>query len=102
MLRDDLYTPWFQDNDWGFEFISGEFLGTVVQITEVKLPDDSGGEASVDYHVISRPDQVTEEDIKGDLFRTSFELVINDILNRAIELYENENRKNDSTESNSQ
>ena len=33
MLREDLYTPWFQDNEWGFEFISGEFLGTVVQLT---------------------------------------------------------------------
>ena len=89
MLREDLYTPWFQDNDWGFEFISGEFLGTVVQITEVKLPDDSGGEASVDYHVINKPEHVTEEDIKGDLFRTSFELVINDILKEAIDNYEN-------------
>jgi hypothetical protein len=89
MLREDLYTPWFADKDWGFEFISGDFIGTVVQITELKFPEQSGEEASVDYHVIKKPEHVTDEDIKGDLFRSSFELVINDILKEAIENYEN-------------
>lgn len=89
MLREDLYSPWFADKDWGFEFISGEFLGVVVQVAEVKLPEESGGEASVDYHVIHRPEHLTEEDIQSDLFRSTFELVINDILKEAIESYEN-------------
>ena len=89
MLREDLYTPWFADKDWGFKFISGEYLDVVVQIAEVKLPEDSGGEASVDYHVISRPEHITEEDIQTDMFKSTFELVINDILKEAIDIYEN-------------
>lgn len=90
MLREDLYKPWFaEDNKWGFEYISGDYLGVVIQITEVKLPEESGGEASVDYHVIHRPENLTEEDVQTDMFRASFELVINDILKEAIENYEN-------------
>lgn len=89
MLREDLYTPWFADKEWGFEFISGEYLGVVVQVAEVKLPEDSGGEASVDYHVVSRPDHITEEDVQTDMFKSTFELVINDILKEAIDSYEN-------------
>ena len=89
MLREDLYSPWFAEDKWGFEFISGDYLGVVVQVEEVKLPEDSGGEASVDYHIIHRPEHITEEEVQNDLFRSTFELVINDILKEAIDNYEN-------------
>ncbi len=93
MLREDLYTPWFADNNWGFEFISGEYIGVVVQITQVNFPEESSKEASVDYHVIKKPEDMTEEDIQSDLFKSTFELVINDILKEAIDTYENDKQQ---------
>ena len=41
MLREDLYTPWFADKDWGFKFISGEYLDVVVSRNEIILLDNS-------------------------------------------------------------
>ena len=89
MLRGDLYTPWFVEQKWGFEIISGDFLGVVVEIQDIKFPNESTDNVDVDYHVIHRPELITEEDVKGDLFANVFQLIITDILQEAIAIHKN-------------
>ena len=101
MLRNDLFKPWFVGNDWGFEIIDGEFNGVTVQIAKLDWPDEGSNELALDYHVVHKPELVTEEDIKIDTFKAVVEVIINDILREAIdELKQTGN--NDSTESGTQ
>lgn len=102
MLRNDLYSPWFANKeDWGFEILTGDFLGVVVQVEKVNV--QNSGEVEVDYHVINKPESLTDEELNGDLFKEVFNVVINDILKEAIENFENEqNRNNNSKEPDSQ
>lgn len=109
MLRNDLYQPWFEGkDDWGFEIIDGEFSGVVVQISKVEFLEEAATEdnLSAEFHVIHKPEHITQEDIDGDLFKSCFQLIITDIITEAIESFRDEkndeNRNNDSKESNSQ
>ena len=89
MLRGDLYQPWFVEDKWGFEIISGDFLGVVVEIEKMDF-DDKINEVVVDYHVISKPESLTQEELKGQLFEQLYQNIINDILREAIEIHKNE------------
>ena len=89
MLRGDLYQPWFVEDKWGFEIISGDFLGVVVEIEKMDF-DDKINEVVVDYHVISKPEPLTQEELKGQLFEQLYQNIINDILREAIEIHKNE------------
>ena len=101
MLRNDLYKPWFVGEDWGVEVIDGEFSGVSIQITKLNFSETDEGGLDVEYHVVHRPDVIAEEDVKGDLFSSTLELIINDIVEEAVKNFENEQtRNNDSTESN--
>lgn len=106
MLRDELYTPWFNNEDWGFEVIDGEFSGVVVQVSEVNFKEEvqeDDSNLSVNYHIISKPEIITEEQVKGDLFNALFQTIITDIVKEAVESYEHDNnRSNDSKESDPQ
>lgn len=106
MLRNDLYRPWFKNQDWGFEIIDGEFSGVVVQVSNLMLKDETPEDPnnlSVEYHVIYKPDLITEEQVKDDLFVSLFQTIILDIVKEAVENYSNEiDRNNDSKEPNSQ
>ena len=84
MLRNDLFKPWFVGNDWGFEIIDGEFNGVTVQIAKLDWPDEGSNELALDYHVVHKPELVTDEDIKNDTFKAVVEVIINDILREAI------------------
>ena len=84
MLRNDLFKPWFVGNDWGFEIIDGEFKGVTVQIAKLDWPDEGSNELALDYHVVHKPELVTDEDIKSDTFKAVVEVIINDILREAI------------------
>ena len=84
MLRNDLFKPWFVGNDWGFEIIDGEFNGVTVQIAKLDWPDEDSNELALDYHVVHKPELVTDEDIKSDTFKAVVEVIINDILREAI------------------
>jgi len=97
MLRNELYTPWFANNDWGFEIIDGEYNGVVVQVDKVVFTGDDpvGNNLSVDYHVISKPELLKEDDIKGDLFNALFQTIITDIIKEAVDNYEYENNRED-------
>ena len=84
MLRNDLFKPWFVGNDWGFEIIDGEFNGVTVQIAKLDWPDEGSNELALDYHVVHKPELITDEDIKNDTFKAVVEVIINDILREAI------------------
>ena len=85
MLRNDLFKPWFVGNDWGFEIIDGEFNGVTVQIAKLVRPDEGSNELALDYHVVHKPELITDEDIKSDTFKAVVEVIINDILREAID-----------------
>lgn len=105
MLRNELYTPWFKDQDWGFEIIDGEFSGVVVQVSDLQLKEEPNdpNNLSVDYHIIYKPEIISEENVKSDLFVNLFQTIILDIVKEAVETYEHEhNRNNDSKEPDTQ
>jgi len=91
MLRNELYTPWFNNSDWGFEVIDGEFSGVVVQVAELELKEETEEDPSnllANYHVISKPQIITDEQLKSDLFSALFQTIITDIVKEAIESYD--------------
>ncbi len=106
MLRNDLYKPWFKDEDWGFEIVDGEYSGVVVQVSNLQLKDettDDDSNLSVEYHVIYKPELITEDQVKSDLFVSLFQTIILDIVKEAVENYSNEiDRNNDTKEPDSQ
>ena len=106
MLRNDLYKPWFKEPDWGFEIIDGEYSGVVVQVSNLQLKDETSvddNNLSVEYHVIYKPDLITEDQVKSDLFVSLFQTIILDIVKEAVENYSNEiDRNNDTKEPDSQ
>ncbi len=102
MLRNNLYKPWILKEDWGIEIAEGEFSGLVLQITDVQFDENKESNLSVEYHVISKPDLITDEMLKEDLFVSTFNLIMNDIVREAIEIYkEDENRNHNTEKSNS-
>ena len=104
MLRNELYKPWFsKDEDWGFEVIDGEYSGVVVQVTDLQFKNEptESDNLSVEYHIIHKPEIVSEESVKSDLFNTLFQTIITDLVSEAIENYAN-NRDDDSKESDPQ
>lgn len=92
MLRGDLYQPWFVGEDkWGFEIISGEYLGVVLQIEKFDIVDDTN-ETTLDYHVINKPDLLSEEELKSEMFSQVIGTIINDILSEMIQVYKDEQK----------
>ena len=86
MLRNDLFKPWFVGKkDWGFEIIDGEFRNVTVQIEKLDWPDEDSSELALDYHIVHKPELITDEDIKSDTFKAVVEVIINDILREAID-----------------
>ena len=95
MLRNDLYRPWFVGEDWGFEFITGDYKDLAVQVEDIKFEESK---LDLKYHIVNRPSLVTEEDVKSESFESLIEIVINDILNEAIQEYD-KTRNDDSKKS---
>ena len=100
MLRNDLYRPWFTDKqgEWGFEIISGDFQGLVLQIEMLDFADIEDGNMVADYHVIFKPELISEESLKGDGFRGVFEMIVSDIIKEALENFKDEQNRNNSIE----
>ena len=85
MLRNELYRPWFVgEKDWGFEIVDGEFNGVTLQIEKLDFPDEGSSNLALDYHIVHKPDLITDEDVKSDTFKAVIEVIINDILREAI------------------
>lgn len=94
MLRNDLYRPWFTNTDeWGFEILSGDYLGVVLQVSKLDLPAENES-VDLEYHIINKPETLEEETLKGPEFSATIELVINDILREALEIYEQDRNSN--------
>jgi hypothetical protein len=90
MLRNDLYTPWFYEEKWGFEIITGEFQGIVIQIEKIEFIKDNIDELDMVYHIINKP----QEFEKTTIFEETLNIVINDILKEAIGHYESSRTDN--------
>ena len=102
MLRNDLFKPWFVgEKDWGFEIIDGEFRNVTVQIEKLDWPNEDSSELALDYHIVHKPELITDEDIKSDTFKAVVEVIINDILREAIDELKQAGN-NDSKESGTQ
>lgn len=108
-LRGSLYNPWFQKDNWGVEILEGQFQGVVFKINNIQLLEEhelkpDGGNATLDYDIINKPELLTDEDLKSEEFNYTLEVILIDIITEAIEAYENDqqNRTNDTKESGSQ
>ena len=102
MLRNDLYKPWFlEDKRWGFKIISGEYQDVVIEISKLEFANEEADNFQIEYHVINKPSLLTDEDVKGDLFKSTFELIVNDIVKEAIETVDENNRNDNTKESSS-
>lgn len=99
MLRNDLYKPWFTEDDkWGFEIIDGEFSGTVLNIEKIEFVDGEGdGNIKLDYHIIKKPEGADDLNEHNEMLIKLIDLIVNDILREAIDTYE-QTRDNNSSE----
>lgn len=90
MLRDDLYKTWHKSTEiWGVEILTGDYQGLVVHIKELDLKEDTN-ELTVDYNILYKPDVIDQADVENtsEKFSAFFNLVINDIVQEAISIYE--------------
>ena len=94
MLRNQLYKPWFAEERWGIEIIEGDFLGLVIEITEINFPDNQAHNCNIEYTTITESEAVKTE---PELFETVLSTIVNDILKEAIEIYENDKNRTDHT-----
>lgn len=95
MLRGELYKPWFAtESDWGFEILEGEFKDVVIKVSSIEFVENGDGNTDVSYDVINKPEILSDEDMKGELFKTVFTTIIEDIVREAVTLYEQDRDNN--------
>lgn len=98
MLRNNLYEPWFmEDNKWGVKIISGAFDGAVIQLEKLEFSENGDSSVDVELNVIKPPDDMVELDTSDAAFSEVMSTIISDILKEAIADYE-QNRNNDSSQ----
>ena len=88
------YEPWVINKDgkeaWGVKILEGKFNELTIAINDVKMSDESDGTVSLDYDVIYS--LLPIEEVKGDEFDQTMSYIIQDILVKAMNEYENRNR----------
>jgi len=93
------YEPWVlktEDNEvWGVKILDGEFAGCAFAINELDEKEGSK-ELILDYNVVQPPENKSVEDASGSNFDAVLNFIIQDILQKAIDEYEN--RKGNLTE----
>lgn len=99
------YSPWSIENEslsaWGFVIKEGRYKETVISINEVKLLENDENGVNLDYTVYKKPDDLSDINISEEEdFKEVLQYIIQDIIKRAIDEYEN--RNNNPTESNQQ
>ena len=86
------YEPWVlktEDNEvWGVKILDGEFAGCAFAINELDEKEGSK-ELILDYNVVSPPENKSVEDARGPNFDAALNFIIQDILQKAIDVYEN-------------
>jgi len=101
MLRNDLYNPWFADDKkWGFEILSGDFQGLVVQLENIDLIDQAKNGIGVNYHIIYKPEILSKDMMESEMLNQTFDLIINDIIQEAMQI--DNDRINNTKESDTQ
>jgi hypothetical protein len=88
------YKPWSIENEktdlWGFELLEGEFAGTTIAITSLSMENNDDGTIALDFTVFKQPED-KEIDTQSDSFNETLNGVVNDILTKAINEFENRN-----------
>ncbi len=89
------YEPWVirKDNGneaWGVKILEGKFNELTIAINDVKMSDESDGTVSLDYDVVYS--LIPTEELKGEEFDQTISFIIQDILVKAMNEYENRNR----------
>jgi hypothetical protein len=88
------YKPWSIANEktdlWGFELLEGEFAGTTIAITSLSMENSDDGTIALDFTVFKQPED-KEIDTQSDSFNEALNGVVNDILTKAINEFENRN-----------
>jgi hypothetical protein len=94
------YKPWSIENEktdlWGVELLEGEFAGTTIAITSLSMENSDDGTIALDFTVFKQPED-KEIDTQSDSFNETLSGVVNDVLTKAINEFEN--RKSNSTKS---
>jgi len=94
------YEPWVIRTDdkeiWGVKILDGKFENTTFSINELDQ-NDGNQSLELDYTVLSAPDGMVVEDVAGSEFDEVINFIIRDILQKALDEYEN--RKSNSPES---
>jgi ribosome-associated toxin RatA of RatAB toxin-antitoxin module len=94
------YEPWVIRNDdkevWGVKILDGKFENTTFSINELDQ-NDTNQSLELDYTVLSAPEGMVIEDVAGSEFDDVINFIIRDILQKAVNEYEN--RKSNSPES---
>ena len=97
------YEPWgFKDEEqkvdlWGVKLLDGNFAGTTISINSVEM-EDNNENVKLDFTFIRKPEGKTEEQLTSEEFNNIMAEVINDILRKTINEFEN--RDGNFTESN--
>ncbi len=89
------YEPWVLRKEdgaevWGVKILEGKFNELTITINDVKMTDESDGTVSLDYDVVYS--LLPIEELKGDEFDQTISFIIQDILVKAMNEYENRNR----------
>ena len=94
------YEPWVIRSEekevWGVKILDGKFQNTSFSINELDQ-NDAKQSLELDYTVLSAPDGMTVESVNGEDFDETINFIIRDILQKALDEYEN--RKSNSPES---
>lgn len=95
------YKPWAYKNEngdlWGVELLEGEFAGTTISIGSIEMEDSSDGTLALDFTIVKKAKDKNDEDYKSEQFNLIFERIVNNLIEKAIDEFEN--RDSDSTES---
>ena len=96
------YEPWHHsDKAWGIKIVEGKFVDTIISINNVELGPDERGLMTLDFAFINKTKGLQEEEFKSEEFNLVMEKVLNDIIEKAINLYD-EDRDSNTTESSQQ
>jgi hypothetical protein len=97
------YEPWgFKDEEqkvdlWGFKLLDGNFAGTTISINSVEM-ENNNENVKLDFTFIRKPEGKTEEQLTSEEFNNIMAEVMNNILRKTINEFEN--RDGNFTESN--
>ena len=89
------YEPWKMVKEdieiWGVKILDGEYEGTALSINELETGENDDG-LVLDYTVVKYPEGKEKDKDFGPEFDKVLNFIIEDILKKAMDEYENRNR----------